>query len=86
MGGAKFRAVSIVVKDRDSRASLVEAFNAWVERARPQAIVHVHYFRDPGAHTRGYQVIYEGSAISDNTPASVKGNGHHRDAVPEAGA
>lgn len=86
MDGEKFKAVSIVVKDQGGRTSLVEAFNSWSERVRPAVVVHVHYFHDASARVRGYQVIYQESAVSDGARVPVKGNGHDADAVSEADA
>jgi len=54
-----FRAVNISAQDSRGRSTLVDAFNEWAENERPASIIHVYYFHDQSAHTRGYLIIYE---------------------------
>jgi ornithine carbamoyltransferase len=54
-----FKATTIVTPDVSNRLVLEEAFNIWSEETKPTSILHVHYYHDPEAHVRGYQVVYE---------------------------
>jgi hypothetical protein len=57
--GRTFRAVNISTQDSTGRSALVDAFNEWAEKERPASVIHVYYFHDHSAHTRGYLIIYE---------------------------
>lgn len=54
-----FKATTIVAPDVANRLVLEAAFNNWAEETKPASILHVHYYHDPEAHVRGYQVVYE---------------------------
>jgi hypothetical protein len=54
-----FKATTIVTPDVANRLVLEAAFNSWAAEARPANILHIHYYHDPEAHVRGYQVVYE---------------------------
>jgi hypothetical protein len=54
-----FKATTIVAPDAANRLVLEAAFNSWSEETQPASILHVHYYHDPEARVRGYQVVYE---------------------------
>lgn len=57
-----FVAVNITRDESAGYDSLADAFNAWAQRTRPAAIVHVHHYRDARNRRIGYQIIYAESA------------------------
>lgn len=66
-----FKAVNITASEKGGPAALAAAFNDWADKARPAAIVHVHYYHDPSLHLRGYQIIFEESEKAQVRPAAA---------------
>jgi hypothetical protein len=59
MAESRFKAAQVSAKDTSERSTLVEDFNEWAEREKPASIIHVYYFHDHSARTRGYLVIFQ---------------------------
>ena len=56
MDHRQYKAVIVLPRSGQSRKSLVEAFNSWLEEVQPAEIVHIHYYHDFESQARGYLV------------------------------